>query len=137
MGFELVYPLMGPMPILPETASITCKTLRLNASDVSRLPGGEGHCPALAILVDASTRRIAIRRPRGGEPSTKTYAKNLSSVRLNIACALAKLGKDVSEFRGKYPAVHKDDLLVIDLTQRIGGAAAPVGRHINRNPVRR
>ena len=131
MAFEVYVPRgsgFGP-PLPSGTARLgRAGTLALNAVDLVEMNMG-GEC--LALLVDPSSRRLALRAPRDGEPSVRVPNKTKKGRPrtrrvVNVRGALKQMGLEVRALAGDYELLTRDDLLIVHF------AAAPADRRGKR-----
>ena len=91
---------------------------RRTAQDL--LGGGIGR--EVAVLIDRSTKRLAIRPPRTDdadqmEPSLiMRWTKTRTSSRVNLRGALRAIGIDPERVAGRWPLLKQDGLLIVRFT---------------------
>lgn len=111
MAFEIYVP-RSHKTVDPGHCSIDCSGhLRISVADLAavRINGEAG------ILIDAGTRRLAVRAPRDGlnepiVPVRMTKARRTGMI--NAAGALAAIGRQGT--KGRFDLQRKDDLLIVD-----------------------
>lgn len=113
MSFEIYVPRPRAGGIKPGQASINaCGRLTLTAVDLRRL----GITDACVVLHDLGTRRIAIRKPKPGEPTCGVKMnKTKTSGLVNVDGVLRIFGTDSKKARGRFELTSKDDLVYIAL----------------------
>jgi hypothetical protein len=70
----------------------------------------------ITVLVDVTTKRLALRKACDGEPSIKAKlngSRTLATIPINGA--LKALGIKISAAKGRYRFVVKDDLIAIQV----------------------
>lgn len=115
MGFEIFTP-FRVQGIGPGTASIDCNgKLRFHGSDLRRL----GIDKEATLLTDPAAKRIALRKPRAGEPTVAVrWAKTGTGGGVGLTGVLKVLKIDPKKAKGRYDVASKDDLLIVQLPSR-------------------
>lgn len=79
------------------------------------------------VLADAATARLALRKPRPGEPTyrcaPKGSANNSVLRQVMVRAALATLGIPLAQAVGRYDLASHDDLLIVQLRHPAAAAA--------------
>lgn len=128
MGFTVYTPVMRGSAVAPGHASL-CKSgmARFCAADLAGAGIKVG--TDAAILLDDSTKRVAIRAARTDddglrEPSLVVrWTKKRCGARINLAGPLKSLGLNVRALAGQYDVVVKDGLLILCFLKEGSGSA--------------
>lgn len=113
MSFELIEPKTGRVRSEPGMTLLgTTGRLTFAGSDLRRA----GITDAVAVLVDKSTMRIAIRLPTKKEPSFRVmWTKTKTSGAVSVSAAIAACGLTVKACTGRRELMVKDNLLTVCL----------------------
>jgi hypothetical protein len=113
VSFELFIPKARIDAICPGQCSIAPSNGRLgfHASDLRAV----GICDHAALLIDPTTKRIALRKPTADEPAIKVmWAKSKVSAQIGVASALTTIGIECASVKGRRDVVRKENLLIVE-----------------------
>lgn len=116
MGFE-VFVCRRTDAVVPGQCSINAAgMIVLSAVDLRRA-GVKDRC---VVLIDAATRRLAVRQPKddGGlaEPSLRLRMnKTGTTATIQVSGALREINCPPPKCKGRYEAMFKDDLIIVQV----------------------
>ena len=113
MGFEIFSPMHKSEISKGQCTLAKPGTLRVCRADLREIGVTGG---GIVVIFDSSTRRLAVRKPRDGEPTaTIKSAKLADTASITVCGALGRLGCDIEKVKGNYSVARKDDMLIVQL----------------------
>jgi hypothetical protein len=114
VGFELFTPVSRISGINPGICSVNADgRVLIHGHDLRQVISGE----LVAVLLDRSTLRIALRSASDKEPALKLrWNKTKTTASVSLGPALKHMALDIQKVKGRHDVVRKENMLIVQVS---------------------